>query len=40
MNVDYLSESALRSISGNGMSLPCAGFVLLMTVLCVADRMQ
>ncbi|CAL1151356.1 unnamed protein product [Cladocopium goreaui] len=38
VGVDYLSEAALRSISGNGMSLPCAGFILLMTVLCVSDR--
>ena len=36
--LDYLSESALRSISGNGMSLPCAGFILLMTLLCVSPR--
>jgi hypothetical protein len=38
VNVDYLTESALRKIAGNGMSLPCAGFILLMTLLCVADQ--
>ena len=36
--VDHLLESALRSIAGNGMSIPCAGFVLLMTLLCVSDK--
>ena len=32
------TEASLRSFSGNGMSLACAGFVLLMTVLCVEDK--
>ena len=32
-----VSDSALRSMSGNGMSLPCAGFVILMTVLFVEN---
>ncbi|CAK9048384.1 unnamed protein product [Durusdinium trenchii] len=36
--LDHISESSLRSISGNGMSLPCAGFIMLMTVLCVSHR--
>lgn len=36
--LDYLSTSQVRSISGNGMSLRCAGFCLLMAVLCVSDR--
>ena len=30
--------SALRSMAGNGMSLPCAGFTLLMAVLFVEDK--
>lgn len=31
------SQSSLRSMAGNGMSLPCAGFTLLMALLCVED---
>ena len=35
-----LSEGQLRKMSGNGMSLPCGGFVLLMTLLCVEPKVQ
>ncbi|CAJ1366659.1 unnamed protein product [Effrenium voratum] len=35
--VEHLSESSLRKMGGNGMSLPCAGFTLLMAVLNVED---
>lgn len=38
VDVSYLSESCLRSISGNGMSVACAGFAVLMAVLFVEDR--
>ena len=38
VDVSYLSESCLRTISGNGMSVACAGFALLMAVLFVEDR--
>ena len=37
MDTMDLSESALRSMAGNGMSLPSAGFTLLMAVLFVED---
>lgn len=38
VDTSYLTEASLRSMSGNGMSLACAGFALLMAVLCVEDR--
>ena len=37
VDVASVSESSLRTMSGNGMSIPCAGFVLLMAVLFVED---
>ena len=39
-NTDYLKESSMRSMSGNGMSLCCAGFVLLCSVLFIEDVEQ
>jgi|Cyp2metagenome_2_1107375.scaffolds.fasta_scaffold212186_2 hypothetical protein len=38
VNLDNFTEASLRRMSGNGMSLPCAGFVLLMAVLFVEDK--
>lgn len=38
VDLSDLSESALRSMAGNGMSLCCAGWVLLMTILFVEDK--
>lgn len=32
-----LSQSALRSMAGNGMNLASGGFTLLMALLCVED---
>lgn len=40
VDTSYISECSLRTISGNGMSLACAGFTLLMAVLCTDDRAQ
>ena len=37
MDVSDCMESQLTKMSGNGMSLPCAGFVMLMAVLCLED---
>ena len=37
MDTMDLSQAALRSMAGNGMSLPCGGFTLLMAILCVED---
>ncbi|CAL1162299.1 unnamed protein product [Cladocopium goreaui] len=38
IDTSEVRESALRSMAGNGMSLPCAGFTLLMAVLFVEDK--
>jgi hypothetical protein len=38
VDTSYLTEASLRKIAGNGMSLACAGFVLLMAILCTEDR--
>jgi len=35
--LDSWSEASLRKMAGNGMSLPCAGFVMLMTIMCIRD---
>lgn len=37
MDLSDYSESSLRRMAGNGMSIPCAGFVMLMGALCVSD---
>ena len=33
---DY-TEASLRKMAGNGMSIPCAGFVMLMGVLAATN---
>lgn len=38
IDTSKIRQSALRQMAGNGMSLPCAGFTLLMAVLFVEDK--
>ena len=37
VDVSDFTEASLRKMGGNGMSLPQAGFVLLMSILCVGN---
>ncbi|CAK9010864.1 Uncharacterized protein SCF082_LOCUS10856 [Durusdinium trenchii] len=37
VNLDDYTEASLRKMAGNGMSVPCAGFVMLMAVLAISD---
>ena len=38
--VDFseFSEASVRKMTGNGMSLPQGGFMLLMMLLCIDDK--
>ena len=38
VDTSELTEASLRTIAGNGMSLACSGFALLMAVCCLDDK--
>ena len=37
VDLDDYTEASLRKMAGNGMNIPCAGFVMLMGVLAVTN---